>query len=425
MLGAPMWTKLCNLRAESNLPTLENRINVRNTCIVSKAIQSERNTHTKNKVSNELPKHPDLQRPNTYTKLLVDCARSVKMDGVLAKLKTDAPNNNAVAPPWESSSAKFTYTKLPRAKENCTIAELRAAATTAIDEAENQNCTVYYTDGTVDPDSNTAGAAVLSNNYTSCWRVTDNASTMQTELTAIRETLKHTISNGQGNITIHTDCKSALQTIQQHKIKDNKTLITDIKHLLKQHHLTNRIVHINWIPSHIGIPGNEKADELAKTTKYIDRVQITLQPSRQQIKRLMEPITKNSITEDVKSRAQQGSQSALWYTKATDLLPHPVIRGTPRWLAATIHRLRLGYKANWEVIGNIIRPCAHCNLDTETPILHYLLECTETSDPCNEIDIPGNLHGQQAKDTATKLVKHIVENIQNYTDILNTLPPPR
>ena len=39
--------------------------------------------------------------------------------------------------------------------------------------------------------------------------------------------------------------------------------------------------------------------------------------------------------------------------------------------------------------------------------------------------IPGNLHGQQAKDIATKLVKHIVENIQNYTDILNTLPPPR
>ena len=111
-----------------------------------------------------------------------------------------------------------------------------------------------------------------------------------------------------------TDCKSALQAIQQHKIKDNKTLITDIKHLLTQHHLTNRIVHINWIPSHIGIPGNEKADELAKTTKYIDRVHITLQPSRQQIKRLMEPITKNSITEDVKSRAQQGSQSALWYS---------------------------------------------------------------------------------------------------------------
>ena len=222
-----------------------------------------------------------------------------------------------------------------------------------------------------------------------------------------------------------TDCKSALQAIQQHKIKDNKTLITDIKHLLTQHHLTNRIVHINWILSHIGIPGNEKADELAKTTKYIDRVQITLQPSRQQIKRLMEPITKNSITEDVKSRAQQGSQSALWYTKATNLLPHPVIRGTPRWFAVTIHRLRLGYKANWEVIGNNIRPCAHCNLDTDTTLLHYLLECTETSDLHNEIDIPGNLHGQQAKDAATKLVKHIVENIQNYTDILNTLPPPR
>ena len=276
-----------------------------------------------------------------------------------------------------------------------------------------------------DPDSNTSGAAVYSNNYTSCWRVTDNASTMQTGLAAIRETLKHTISNGQGNITIHTDCKSALQAIQQHKIKDNKTLITDIKHLLRQHHLTNRIVHINWIPVTLEFQEMKKQTNLPKPLNTLIGYKSHFNPPDNKSKDSMEPITKNSITEDIKSRAQQGSQSALWYTKATDLLPHPVIRGTPRWLAVTIHRLRLGYKANWEVIGNNIRPCAHCNLDTDTPLLHYLLECTETSDLHNEIDIPGNLHGQQAKDAATKLVKHIVENIQNYTDILNTLPPPR
>ena len=80
------------------------------------------------------------------------------MDGVLAKLKTDAPNNNAVAPPWESSSAKFTYTKLPRAKGNCTIAELRAAATTAINEAENE--TAQSTTPTV-PLTQTATPQVL------------------------------------------------------------------------------------------------------------------------------------------------------------------------------------------------------------------------------------------------------------------------
>ena len=424
MLGAPMWTRLCNLRAETNLPTLEHRINARNTCIISKAIQSDRPSHTKVKVLCEIPKHPEIHRPNTYTKQLVDCARNLKMDSVLDKLKTDT-NNHPIAPPWESEIVQFSYTKLPRAKENCTANVLRAAATLAINEAESPNCTVYYTDGTVDPDSNTAGAAVYSSSYTSCWRVTDNASTMQTELAAIREALKYSISNGQGDITIHTDCKSALQALQQAKIKDNKTLIHDIKHLLRQHHNTNRQVHINWIPSHIGIPGNEKADELAKTTKYIDRVQISLQPSRQQVKKLMEPITRSSITEDVKNRAQQGSQSARWYLKATDLVPHPVVRDTPRWLAVTTHRLRLGYKANWEIIENNIRPCAHCNLNTDTPLLHYLLECTETSDLHNEIDVPGNLHSQEALDTATKLVKHIVEDLQNYTDILNTLPPPR
>ena len=219
MLGAPMWTRLCNLRAETDLPTLEHRINARNTCIISKAIQSDRPSHRKVKVLCEIPKHPELHRPNTYTKQLVDCARNLKMD----KLKTDT-NNHPIAPPWESEIAQFSYTKLPRAKENCTANELRAAATLAINEAESPNCAVYYTDGTVDPDSNTAGAAVYSSSYTGCWRVTDNASTMQTELAAIREALKYSVSNGQGDITIHTDCRSALQALQQAKIKDNMTL---------------------------------------------------------------------------------------------------------------------------------------------------------------------------------------------------------
>ena len=61
---------------------------------------------------------------------------------------------------------------------------------------------------------------------------------MQTKLAAIRETLKYSMSNGQGDITIHTDCKSALQASEQAKIK---TLIHEIQYLLRQHHITNML----------------------------------------------------------------------------------------------------------------------------------------------------------------------------------------
>ena len=59
-----------------------------------------------------------------------------------------------------------------------------------------------------------------------------------------------------------------------------------LKHLLLLHKHQNWRVTLNWIPSHISIPGNNKADDLAKTTKFIDRVQITVQPSLQQIKKM-------------------------------------------------------------------------------------------------------------------------------------------
>ena len=55
------------------------------------------------------------------------------------------------------------------------------------------------------------------------------------------------------------------------------------------------------------------------------------------------------------------------------MIPPAVDRYTPRELAVTIHRLRLGYKANWEIIPDVDRPCKHCGEDAPRPLLHYLL----------------------------------------------------
>ena len=275
-----------------------------------------------------------------------------------------------------------------------------------------------------DPTTNTAGAAVYSDTYTASWRTSDTSSTLQTELVAIHKTLQYSINHGHTNVTIHTDSKSALLTLQRTKQKENTHLIYDIKTLLLQHKTAGRKVTLNWIPSHIGIPGNDKADELAGTTKHIDRVQITMPLSILTIKNTLKQTNRTNIEKEVTHWANNNSRSAQWYTEATKFESPPIYRDTPRHLAVTIHRLRLGYKANWEIVEPIIRPCEHCQTQTEYPLLHYLLQCptTQSLRPNMQALDPAN---PEANRIAAGQVKDIMDNIETHIQTLTDFPPPR
>ena len=420
MLGAPMWTKLGNLRMEANLPSLDSRIKARNTCILTKAITANRNSYTKRKSISELAKNRDIQTYSTYSKQITDCAKDLEIADTLLSLKKDVPNNPLQIPPWESLGTKFHYTLLPKAKELCSADELKVAAQTAINQVENPGNIIYYTDGSVDPDTSTTGAAVYSENFTGCWRTSNTASTMQTELIAIKQALENSNNFQNENVTIHTDCKSAMQALQQTKIKENKSIIKDIQYLLYQHKLANRQVTINWIPSHIGITGNDKADELAKSTKYINQVQINIQPTTSQIKSKMAPAIKKIMQEEVKNQAQQGSSSASWYLLSTELIPHPITKHTSRKLAVILHRLRLGYKATWQLIDAALQPCNYCDVTPDQPLLHYLLECPQTA----QLRAGRNVQNPDDVEEAAKTVKNIIEDTRLH-DLLLEMPPPR
>ncbi|XP_068225093.1 uncharacterized protein [Palaemon carinicauda] len=423
MLGAPLWTRLCNLRMETRLPTLEDRIAMRNARTVAKMFLSNRDSITKKKVREELEKHPAVQTPNSYGKDHSNNIKRLGLAGILLQLNPDTAQSIQHIPPWKKQVAKFSYTKLPRAKENCTIEELRNAATAAMQTAETIGAQIYYTDGTVDPRTQTAGAAVHSCNFTACWRTSNNVSTLQTELVAIQQALRYSIENEEGPIVIHTDSRSSMQALQQDKNKENKSLIADIKSLLYQHNERNRLVTFNWIPSHIGIPGNEKADELAKSTRHIQNIQVHIQPALQQIKNKIKTHLKDNLIKDLHMWAENGSPSATWYKWATELEPPPIDKNTPRKQAVCIHRLRLGYKANWEIREDIQRPCDHCGDTPQHALLHYLLECRETAQLRGDLLVDTN--APEAGKAAATLAKAIVESFDTHSQLLSRLPPPR
>ena len=245
---------------------------------------------------------------------------------------------------------------------------------------------------------------------------------MQTELVAILQALRYTEQHEIGPVVIHTDSLSAIQALQILKIKENKNLLSNIHLLLIKHKNQNRKVTLNWIPSHIGIPGNEEADKLAKQTNQLPHVQFIVQQSLQQIKNKTKHIHKKTLKENINFWINNNSRSAKWYYSTTELIPAPIDRNTPRELAVIVHRLRLGYKANWEIIENTNKPCKHCEADTVTPLLHYLLECQHTQQFRTNINTPID---NQDIDTACNIAKTVTQNFEIYANTLLTYPPPR
>ncbi|KAG0725788.1 hypothetical protein GWK47_037927 [Chionoecetes opilio] len=124
---------------------------------------------------------------------------------------------------------------------------------------------VYFTDGSVNPDSGRTGAAFVTTGGTELsWRTSNNCSTLQTELVAIQHALEHAVHRREATVVIHTDSWTGLQALQQPHPKDNVRLITTILGSLQSLVAQGRRVRLNWDPSHVGVRGNEAADAAAK-----------------------------------------------------------------------------------------------------------------------------------------------------------------
>ena len=121
-----------------------------------------------------------------------------------------------------------------------------------------------FTDGSKTADR--VGYALFSSRGSSQCRLTNAASIYTAELYAIRDVIEYSATHAAEyeTITIHSHSRSAIQALSSPS--QQNPLIQQIQDTII---MSTKSFTLCWVPSHVGVEGNERADELAKTSIHL------------------------------------------------------------------------------------------------------------------------------------------------------------
>ena len=109
---------------------------------------------------------------------------------------------------------------------------------------------------------------------------------------AIKKAIDHIKVTTPKEVIIYTDSLSAIQTIESGNSKSNPKLLKQIQNVITEITKQGTKLEIHWIPSHVGISGNDIADNLAKASLNHPEIDEGIQPQLQDIYKHIDGITK-------------------------------------------------------------------------------------------------------------------------------------
>ncbi|XP_076623123.1 uncharacterized protein LOC143342788 [Colletes latitarsis] len=157
-------------------------------------------------------------------------------------------------PPW-TIDPPCILDKILEAGKNTNLNVLKSLYTELSNEYPHH--TQIFTDASKSGEG--TGCAVCTPEHELLFRLPETSTVFTSEASAVLQALKYIEETTHSKSIILTDSKSTLLALQN--LETNNTVIQNIIETLKR---DKREVLYSWIPAHISIEGNEKADKAAK-----------------------------------------------------------------------------------------------------------------------------------------------------------------
>ena len=278
-----------------------------------------------------------------------------------------SPYNN---PPWADHPIKFDIYKPFPNKEEAPVDEYRELVQDRIDILTDPNTASFYTDGSVDEEGK-VGAAYVFGEEVLRHRLSDCASIAQAELAAIHQCVLRANSLPNTEVLINSDSMAAILALSKRDVKDNHSQIFEILNAAAGS--PAKSITLNWVPSHIGIAGNERADLEAKAASALPDITLVVEKPRSLIKAQ----TKKGPGSTSELMAVCTKVSSIWANglKRTENT-RAALDGHPRFLQRQILRLRLRSRPPSNYEGGMLHNCIGCGADNSAGPAHFLSECS-------------------------------------------------
>ena len=255
VLGAFRTSPINSLYVEANEPSLYLRRKKLSMQYALK-LKSNPNNPAYNAVFNPLYKQLFLRKERVIAPF------SLRVEPLLNNLNIDlddiAESVVVDVPPWTLRSPLYLFDLSTETKANTDSSFFITKFNEIRDEYSNYKS--IYTDGS--KDGHAVAAAAVSDNDTYTFRLPDKSSIFSAELKAIWLALDHIQHDAYDRFIIFSDSLSCLQALRN-ELYGNPIVCVLLEKLTRICE-TKRICFC-WLPSHVGIKGNEKADKAAKS----------------------------------------------------------------------------------------------------------------------------------------------------------------
>lgn len=243
--------------------------------------------------------------------------------------------------------------------------------------SEYKNYYRIYTDGSKVNDM--SGLAIFDPQTNSAIKVKikTKISIMSTELIAIAEAISYIDSFEAGYYVVLSDSKSAIQHIARCTTRVRGTPIAySILESIIGLSARGKHVSLQWIPSHVGLSGNDEADRLAGEA-LVDGITMDFLPYHSDLLTLVKEKCRNNWKEYFDERSLT---KGIWYrTIQPGLSRSPWFEGSGmvRSDIVTMMRLRSGHiplNSFGHLMGKVTSPnCTECNVIEG--VYHIVAEC--------------------------------------------------